>query len=699
MTVNANDTVERYDIDGTGPYAFSFRIFAKSDLIVRVFDDIEDEPLELTLSTHYNIADASVDDEDGGELTLTASAASTYDGYTLDIRSETPRTQPTALSSQGAYSPRSIEAAFDRLSRQIQDFMRIANLGVRAPDWESAPDMVLPSISERANKFLYFGAGGLPEPATGLEASQVLSSSVIATTLNSLKRTAAEIAAGVTPTDYSYTAEVPIIDPRRFGMVVGGTASAVRAGNDTAIAAAIAVAEQLAGAIVQFPAGTIYTDQPIIVPNKVSIRGMGKDTTLIKKTTNTASAITDNTVPWYSSPTSVGAPICVFQFVEGASSNWADGHVQDIGVEGDTTSPNTSAVLYGFFFRGATNPRILACQAKNVRVGFFIGAGATIVAQIMGCVAFQCHRSFYIDFATSLTMGSNYSVKCRYLGYDYAAYYAAVFANACDSGGHADVRVNDTEICLAYYLRTVRGGFFAGNGSELHNGPVLKLEACTSLWVFSNLNLAIWSNHDNVASGSSIYAVEFINNTDITFLGNRFSFAVDADDGIDKLEGDAQAGSHYNWRVTGQLGYMWADDTNRWVDGTSSIIAAGWTNTSGTIPGLSGTYTGTLTGCTTSPTGTLRYQPKDNVVTLYIPTLSATSNTTAMTITGMPAAIRPARQQRCHVRVQDNGVTNEGSCIVETSGVLSLSFGPTETSWTASGTKGIFYSTITYLLT
>mgnify|MGYP001612676758 CR=1 FL=1 len=58
---------------------------------------------------------------------------------------------------------------------------------------------------------------------------------------------------------------------------------------------------------------------------------------------------------------------------------------------------------------------------------------------------------------------------------------------------------------------------------------------------------------------------------------------------------------------------------------------------------VEGTFTGTLTGCTTSPTATLRYVKVGSLVTLFIPSagdgLSGTSDATSMTITGMPSGI------------------------------------------------------------
>jgi hypothetical protein len=115
------------------------------------------------------------------------------------------------------------------------------------------------------------------------------------------------------------------------------------------------------------------------------------------------------------------------------------------------------------------------------------------------------------------------------------------------------------------------------------------------------------------------------------------------------------------------------------------------------VLGLKGSFTATLTGCATSPTGAVRYVINGNICTLELPaTLTGTSNTTAATLTGMPAAIHPPVAQRLAGWVINNGVILWGEITVETSGVITLSNGVGGTPFTASGTKGVTTNTITY---
>lgn len=114
-------------------------------------------------------------------------------------------------------------------------------------------------------------------------------------------------------------------------------------------------------------------------------------------------------------------------------------------------------------------------------------------------------------------------------------------------------------------------------------------------------------------------------------------------------------------------------------------------------PVITGSFTGTLTGCTSSPTGTVEYSISGDVVTLEIPAISATSNTTAATVTGMPTIIRPAAAQTMVAITTDNGTTTFGKLIIGTDGVITLHVGVSAT-FTNSGTKGIAACTVTYRL-
>lgn len=117
-----------------------------------------------------------------------------------------------------------------------------------------------------------------------------------------------------------------------------------------------------------------------------------------------------------------------------------------------------------------------------------------------------------------------------------------------------------------------------------------------------------------------------------------------------------------------------------------------------------GTFTGTLTGCTTSPTGTFTWQRVGNLVTLNFPALSATSNATTLTITGLPAVIQPATLNqwvRMASVVQNNGVTVATTDVVFSalSGTIQFANASSLSGWTNVSNKGLVNpASVSYLV-
>jgi hypothetical protein len=125
----------------------------------------------------------------------------------------------------------------------------------------------------------------------------------------------------------------------------------------------------------------------------------------------------------------------------------------------------------------------------------------------------------------------------------------------------------------------------------------------------------------------------------------------------------------------------------------------------------SGTFTGTLTGCTTAPTATFHYTIAGNICTISMANganLTGTSNSTSMTITGMPAVCEPATQTPIlPCVVEDNGLLilaaaeinpGLGTIILLGANVNGTKIQYTNTGFTASGTKGINSTTFSYSL-
>lgn len=107
-----------------------------------------------------------------------------------------------------------------------------------------------------------------------------------------------------------------------------------------------------------------------------------------------------------------------------------------------------------------------------------------------------------------------------------------------------------------------------------------------------------------------------------------------------------------------------------------------------------GTFTATLTGVTTTVTGTARYVRVGKSVTLYIPALTGTSNSTACTITGIPASIALNRQQTFPgARISDNSTDYMGYLLANSTTINFVRWTAINTivafTFTNSGTKGL----------
>ncbi len=109
-----------------------------------------------------------------------------------------------------------------------------------------------------------------------------------------------------------------------------------------------------------------------------------------------------------------------------------------------------------------------------------------------------------------------------------------------------------------------------------------------------------------------------------------------------------------------------------------------------------GSFTGTLTGCTTSPTQTFYYRKVNNLVSIWLEAnLVGTSNSTSMSVTGLPVAIQPTFPKRMYcANVEDNGLIWAGSVAISGQMNFALlgagfSYVIDDDAFTNSGEKGV----------
>lgn len=99
-------------------------------------------------------------------------------------------------------------------------------------------------------------------------------------------------------------------------------------------------------------------------------------------------------------------------------------------------------------------------------------------------------------------------------------------------------------------------------------------------------------------------------------------------------------------------------------------------------------FTATLTGCTTSPTVNVAvHQQGDEIVLDFLGSLTATSNTTAATLTGLPAKYWPIADTIGQLMIQNNGVNGVGPVqVASATGIITLNFA---VGFTNAGGKGV----------
>jgi hypothetical protein len=123
-----------------------------------------------------------------------------------------------------------------------------------------------------------------------------------------------------------------------------------------------------------------------------------------------------------------------------------------------------------------------------------------------------------------------------------------------------------------------------------------------------------------------------------------------------------------------------------------------------------GSFTATLTGLTVVTTGTVNWRRSGQIVVLFITaSINGTSNSVNLTMTGLPAIIRPNTSQPVcwSSSIQDNGFNLAGTASISNAGVITFGLGNTSVAanrivsqqgiFTNSGAKGLIAGwTITY---
>lgn len=141
------------------------------------------------------------------------------------------------------------------------------------------------------------------------------------------------------------------------------------------------------------------------------------------------------------------------------------------------------------------------------------------------------------------------------------------------------------------------------------------------------------------------------------------------------------------------------DRTGNTVDGVN--FAGQYLKIDGVIVATqeSGSFTATLSGFTTTVTGTIQWKRSGSKIALLVPSnITGTSNATSMNMTGMPASLKMAvTRARVLCVVHDNGADVLGLASIQLtidSNSISFGVGAAAGTFTGSGTKGLLAGTM-----
>lgn len=157
MTISSSvSKTPTYACNGvTTSFPYEFRILTATDLTV-IVEDAAGVQTTLVLGVNYFLT--GVGEEAGGLITTVVAypAGSSLTGI------RTPSfLQGVDLQNQGAFFAQVIEDALDLAAMRDQTLLARVLNAIRAPDTE-AVEMVLPSATLRANKYMLFDANGAP---------------------------------------------------------------------------------------------------------------------------------------------------------------------------------------------------------------------------------------------------------------------------------------------------------------------------------------------------------------------------------------------------------------------------------------------------------------------------------------------------------------------------------------------------------
>lgn len=489
-------------------------------------------------------------------------------------------------------------------------------------------------------------------------------------------------ATGAVATTLHAIYERAYLDPARdFGAAFDGSA------NDTAAIQSCITAAAAASLPVFMPGGTATVTQ-ISIPSNIAIYGAGMGVTIIKVRNATNLSGLVNSDP------------------SGGNSNIS---ISDLTVDGNYS--NQSSTVHGVEFTKVTKGTFARIECKDARgTGFVDSTGQFNKWQdcrMSGNGKAAAGYGLYVfNSPDAQVSGGVYDDNCIGIaieasGASASAERAIVRGVRCRSN-----RADFSQSGAGVHFEQSSGGTCAGGliANVLCNdstGVGINNTACSIIidgaTISGNTKSGVVSSN---AVGFNYSGIYLSSNGAGDSVGYRTAMRFD-DTALSPASSGTVIGCYARGATTDGLKTLSANSAVRFIENDVSGFTSNYTFASTAdilCRSERGSFTGTLTGCTTSPTGTVKYSINGDSVTLDVPTINATSNTTSATVTGMPSSIFPLTAQSVVAVATDNGSNVISWLDIATSGTITLRNGVSST-FTNSGTKGIQKCSITYRLT
>ena len=646
MTVSSSLSTQTFNCNGgTTVFTCPFRVLEASELVGYLITIATNESTPLVNGTDFAATGV-------GAANVVATTTLTYSSdYQINFRRRTQRLQSTDYRDNDPFPAESHENALDRLTHIAQESDADIGRALLAPEPEAG--ITLPAAVDRADRLLGFDSSGAPvalAPASGSAAELALdlASTAIGTknagqvgslwTLNYAARTVGnDLRYGSVPSIFKVLTDAQQADVLAYGYVNDLTAT---------IAAAYAISK-----VWYFPAGgyKISGATGLSMPaNGAMLLGDG-DLTVINYT-GTGTAIDLNgkyycELSRFKLVTTTGAIGVDMPFV---SHFWQLDRLHITGFS--TAGVRGTSCYYGTLQR---------CDIEQC------GAGLLGVQDFNG--NFINNNSF---------RGNIRAIWIRDVALNSDG--NQIINNEIEDSGRAgvlafiDLEGADGTIVMANRMESSVSGLIADIYIHGGTGVAGNNQVCNNYIAGSSTDVP--SIKIGAGSGPGVKNAVVENNICLSATSGNVAIIVDTDASYTKLVVNRR-----------QLG-----------DGTFTVTNNGAATDLTFVDDA--TFTASITGLTTTPTALWRYRVANNVVCLSTQSLNGTSNSTACTITGLPALIRPATSQTVLVTVQESGTTQLGRGVIDSAGVITLSSTVAGAAFTASGGKGFIGCTITYPL-